>query len=768
MLTLIFVLIGAYSIAAQIYFIRELLVVFLGNELCIGIIFSGWFAGIGIGSCVGGKIRKKTDHVIPVFLVFVVLLCLLPFLLIPVMRVVRAIFEVPPGGYASAAHIAAATFISITPFSFMVGVVFPLACRVLIGNSSRGSIEIGWVYIWESAGSLAGGIIISFLLIPMYPPMVVFAWGCLLIFSTSFLLACYVRQGSGFLKALLFFLSLVVLIVIIRGSPRDFDRYLEKLRWNTFQTGLKLIVSRDSQYQNIVLAEAQEQYGIFGNGILSGTYPDEYQSALRAHFFLSEHPDPGRVLLIGGGITGFLKEMLKHPVKSVDYVELDPEFVRIIYPFLKPGDKKAVKDRRVEVFHMDGRRFVKEAGGKYDLVIVLTPDPSTALLNRFYTVDFFNEVRKILSDKGVLIIGMSSTANYISREIADYNGSLYAGLSNVFPFVMVVPGERNYFFAGTADGLFTKDPGVLSMRYEKRNINTENFSPLLFEWLLQKDRIEFLENALTAKKDLHINTDFHPVTYFYNLVLWDMLSGEKGEIGFFRDIKEKGVWCFYIAIVLIFLSGCMGFLVKNREIMIRFSCLWAIGTTGYAGMAMEMVLVFMFQSFFGYIYEKIGVVVALFMMGIAVGSLFMRRWLKRSQFVRFELLITLEIIIFAYAAASPFILSLISKTANAGITPFFLTEYFYFVLIFVIALFTGMEFPLVCHLLISSGCESGSTAGSVDAADHFGACFGSFLTGVVLLPLFGIQNTCFFIALLKLTCVGFLVINLRRGLAGAQ
>jgi spermidine synthase len=769
-LTVLFVLLGAYSIAAQVYFIRELLVIFFGNELCLGIIFAGWFAGIGLGATLGGRSCKKQGLIIPGFLISLVVLCLLPFLIIPVMRVIRAIFEVQPGGYASIVHIAEGTIISVCPFSFMVGFIFPVACRVLIGHNGKGSLEIGWVYVWESVGSLAGGLVISLLLIPRFSPMLVFACGSLLVFTASFLFACSLQGEKGLkvLRALFLILFVADVIALWSNALPEFDKYLEAVRWKTFNNRLRLIESRDSRYQNIVLAEAQRQYSIFANGNFISIYPDEYQSAMKAHFFLSQHPAPGQVLLIGGGITGLLREILKHPVESVDYVELDPELVQMIHPYLNTEDRQAVDDRRVTVFYMDGRRYVKEAAKKYDLIIVDTPDPSTALLNRFYTVDFFSEVRKILSGSGMLVTGMSSTADYVSQEIADYNGSLYRGLTRVFPFVMVVPGDRNYFFASTRGGLFSKDPGELSRRYERRNIHSKNFSPALFQWLVQKDRIEFVEGALKRKGDQLLNTDFHPVTYFYNLVIWDIISGEKDRFHIFQKIKGKGMWWFLAPVGLFSLIGCIAIMGKMPKRLVRFNCLWVIGTTGFAGMAMEIVLIFMFQSFYGYIYEKIGIVVALFMMGLAIGSYVMRNWLKKAPWIKLGTITVLEIIICAYVISVPFILHGFAEASYTGKGLFFSTEYLYFTLIFAIGLFAGMEFPLICHVLISSGYEGGNVAGWVDAMDHIGACFGAFLTGIILMPLFGAHRTCFIIALLKLTCIVFLVMTSRYGLSEKQ
>jgi len=681
------------------------------------------------------------------------------------MRMIRAVLEVPPGGYASLYHIAGGIFISVCPFSFMVGFIFPVACRLLIGHRGKGSLEIGWVYVWESIGSLAGGLAISFLLIPRFPPLLVFAWGSLFIFICSFLLTTRFQEIKGlrWLKALLFFLSLTDIIILSSNALPKLDNYLEIIRWKTFHNHLRLIASQDSRYQNLVLAEAQGQYNIFANGNFIGIYPDEYQSAIKAHFFLSQHPEPKRILVMGGGITGLLREILKHPVEAVDYVELDSELVQMIYPVLSPEDQAVLEDSRVTIVYMDGRQYVKESISKYDMIIANCPDPSTALLNRYYTIDFFSESQRILSVNGIFVTGISSVANYVSQEIANYNGSLYQGLKHVFPFVMVIPGDRNYFFASNRDDLISNNPEELSKRYMDRYIHTKNFSPALFEWLVQKDRMEFMESELKQKAVSPLNTDFRPVTYFYNLVIWDMLVGGKDRLQVFQKIQGKRLWWGLVPLGLFFLLGCVLIIAKRSKGVLCWSVFWVISTTGFAGMAVEIVLIFMFQSLYGYVYEKIGIVVALFMLGLAIGSLGMRNRLKRAERIRLKSLAVIEMVICAYVIAIPLMLQFVAEMGYTGKGLWISNEYVYFTLIFAIGLLVGVEFPLVCHVLIDRGYEGGRVAGWIDSMDHVGAGFGAFLTGTLLMPLFGTYITCLIIALLKLTGIGFLGMNIKYG-----
>ena len=142
LLTILFFMLGAYSIAAQVYFIRELLVVFFGNELCLGIVFSAWFFGIGLGAAAGGvSVRSRRGNCLHLFVTTQAVLVLLPFLLVPEMRLLRAVFQLPPGAVASLGQVVTGTFLSIFPFSLVAGFSFPAACRAVFDGGFRGSLR---------------------------------------------------------------------------------------------------------------------------------------------------------------------------------------------------------------------------------------------------------------------------------------------------------------------------------------------------------------------------------------------------------------------------------------------------------------------------------------------------------------------------------------------------------------------------------------------------------------------------------------------------
>ena len=74
---------------------------------------------------------------------------------------------------------------TVCPFSFLIGILFPIACRAA-ERQEAGSAAVGLVYVWESVGSLVGGVIISLVVIPAYRPLTVFGSIAGIIWAASF------------------------------------------------------------------------------------------------------------------------------------------------------------------------------------------------------------------------------------------------------------------------------------------------------------------------------------------------------------------------------------------------------------------------------------------------------------------------------------------------------------------------------------------------------------------------------------------------------
>ncbi|HHT9125685.1 MAG TPA: fused MFS/spermidine synthase [Candidatus Brocadiia bacterium] len=757
------VLVGGYATIAQVLLIREFLVVFYGNELCLGIIFGSWLSGVALGAAVAGRISGRFESALSgltwFILTFVAMCFVFPSQIILV-RLLRGILNIPPGQYIPILTLLYSSAIIIVPFSFAIGFIFPFACKIFKGATSDEAADIGMVYIIEAIGSLVGGVLFTFVIVSKFHP-----------FETIAILNCVVfvnlltfSRTNKFVRATLLVFFFVSLSLLLSRNICKIEDYLVHKRWNYFNPNIALVESVDSRYGNIVVGSQGEQYVVYGNGQYAFAFPNEYEYAPLAHLVLTEHPHPKRVLLISGGVGGLIREMLKHScIEELHYVELDPKLLEITEKYLPVQDRVALLDKRVKVFHVDGRYFIKQSMGKkpYDVIFVNVPDPSTASLNRFYTREFFKEAKDILAENGVFAASISSAGTYIGEDVGSYTGSIYHTLHNVFRYVVVTPGEINYYFSSDAPGVVTNDIDTLAQRYRERKIESPYFSEYHYQTLLPPVHVQYIESKLSDRKNIRINTDSKPVTYYFNLMLWDRFSG--GQLySVFHGFKDVGLGFFLLPIVgflalrlgyaaitglktrrgkrrLPFISTgeCHSPLLLTRwvENQQRFNSLTAIATTGFAGIAVEIILIFAFQNMYGYVFERIGLIVALFMLGLALGGYITNRLLLIGQRNWIKILLYLETFVVIYVLTLPFLLRLFSLG-------FVGSESLFMILVVTAGMLTGLVFPIASKLYLLSSGSHGLTAGMVDSTDHAGAFIGAITTGVLFVPLLGITGAC--------------------------
>lgn len=118
------------------------------------------------------------------------------------------------------------------------------------------------------------------------------------------------------------------------------------------------------------------------------------------HPALCTHPGPKRVLVIGGGDGGTVREILRHPsVVSVELCEIDRRVVEVCTEHLKETSCR-LADPRVTLVYDDGIEYVKRSKGKYDCVIIDSPDPVGPAAGLF-AAEFYRSVFESLTEDGV-------------------------------------------------------------------------------------------------------------------------------------------------------------------------------------------------------------------------------------------------------------------------------------------------------------------------------------------------------------------------------
>ncbi|WP_304223608.1 polyamine aminopropyltransferase [Gracilinema caldarium] len=200
-----------------------------------------------------------------------------------------------------------------------------------------------------------------------------------------------------------------------------------------FYRAKKILYRGKTAYQSIELLETEE-FGrtLLLDGATQVMEANEFQyHEPMAHIPLLAHPQPERVLIIGGGDGGVLREVLKHPtVRHVDLVELDDaviEFSRTLLAFCSKG---AFDDDRVSIHVQDGRTFVETANNQYDIVIMDMTDPAGPSL-RLYSREFFLALSKLLKDERAYFIMHSESPDCRPEAFARIHRTLRSVFSRV-------------------------------------------------------------------------------------------------------------------------------------------------------------------------------------------------------------------------------------------------------------------------------------------------------------------------------------------------
>jgi spermidine synthase len=754
---------GAYAVCAQATLLREGQVLLFGSELSWGLVLAFWLAGVGLGAVVAGRMSEKTSRPWRMFTVAGLAMPAVLAAEIAFLRVARCLACVGPGEYVGPGAMIWITLVATVPVSVWVGVTFPAAAAMLAGGAG-GTAEkaraVGWAYLVEAGGSLFGGGVFSFLLVDRVGSITLALTGGALV-VLAVLLAGRDRPRLRWIpfgvSAFIFFIVLGVIGPLLDGAT-------VLGRWRTFAPHLEMAASKDTRYQNIALGKLGEQYSLYTNGLVAATWPNHAELAISAHLAACETPSPRRILVLGGGEEGILKELLRYKPERLDFVKIDEKMLALVREHLDSSDAQALADLGLQVRFADARRFVKQAaarGERYDLIYLAAPEPASTLEARLYTEDFLAELATVMSDEGVLTFTLSGSVGYWSAESAAYVGSIVFALERVFPDVLLTFGYPTHCFAAKRSGVLADTGTVLAERYRSRGIQSPYFEPLWFAGasdLLDAAKRAAVKRALAAHPPAFLNTDDRPAAALYHMWFWLQTSeashatssapAEKrfDLLGLLLRLRMDHVTA---ALVIGTAFAAVAGLVRGRGAFNRTALLWSVGTTGFASMALEIVLLYTFQTLYGYVYSMVGLVVGVFMFGLVLGSLAMNWQIGRAaQDPRrrpgLRTVVALDLALTVFAAGLVVVLALL-RTSAADWPVQVVT----FGLVAVSGILGGLIFPLAAAVRLEEHGSAGRVAGSVGAADYAGACLGALATGTLLVPILGVSGACLAVAAMK-------------------
>jgi spermidine synthase len=169
----------------------------------------------------------------------------------------------------------------------------------------------------------------------------------------------------------------------------------------------KIIEAKKTPFQKVVIGD-NKWWGkvMWVDDVLNVTERDEFvYHELIVHAPMFIHPNPTRILIIGGGDGGSAREALKHPnLTDTTMIDIDEELVRMCEKHMPKINNGAFKNPNLNLIFGDGIKHVKEAPeNSYDVIVVDSTDPlPDSVGEKLFTKEFYENCHRILAPNGVM------------------------------------------------------------------------------------------------------------------------------------------------------------------------------------------------------------------------------------------------------------------------------------------------------------------------------------------------------------------------------
>jgi len=454
--------------------------------------------------------------------------------------------------------------LGIAPTGILYGLLFPL----LIDETSKTST----VYRNEAIGSLAGGLL-----------TVAYSYFGAGGFSLLLFLAGVEISRAVSRRVLALSIPAACLIGGFFFGPH-LDRAGLVIRWPGFKT-----VKSAHGYSGLwAVHERENQLTISHNGKHLQTIPDRQSSEEALLWPFVFNPEARDILLIG--FEGF--EIGKYLPENVHATVLvgDKGFLKLHLP---TGSGYSIRDP-----------LSFKTKLRYDIINVYLKGGAGLGDNRFETDYFFKKCKNWLKEDGVFYVSAISDENYIAPELCSYLSAIKSTLDANFGSVSPIPGPRIGFVCREG---YEKPNFAESLK--KLRINSPYFNQRLIANRMAPFRTAYLESffdAGGAKNDI-----LRPVSII-SYLRWAGSMFGKGKYFFQIYMFPYPLLLFPMLILIPIL---IRILAKSDFIPV-----FTVTLLGAAGLTTEIVVIYLFQILFGHLYLHIGLIIALFMGGMALGA----------------------------------------------------------------------------------------------------------------------------------------------------
>ena len=328
-------------------------------------------------------------------------------------------------------------------------------------------------------------------------------------------------------------------------------------------------------------------------------------------------------------------------------------------------------------------------------------------------------------------------------------------MREALPVVRATPGPDTLLVAGWSAAAVSLDPEILAARWDSRGIVSDSFAAALLPVLLPPGRVAAVETGLAdAASMADASRDDRPASFLHALARRQQTTAGGGRV--------VGALSRLPVVVLVLLALLPSAVVTVRSWTAGVSprrraasaASHAVAVAGAAGMGFSLLLLLSFQARVGALYGALGVLTAMFMLGLALGALLAHRVLRAGEGgsgatgpLRLALAGAL-----AYAVALPWTLDAAAEASESGLVAALLAHG---ALLLAAGVVTGSFFPLGAAVRLAAGAGAGDTAGRLETADHVGAAAAALVGAVFFIPTLGFTRSAWLLAaLLALALVG--------------
>jgi len=411
---------------------------FLGDSVKQFSLTIGFFmAGMGLGSYLSRLIKNK---LLINFIHIEILLGLLGGISIPLL-------------YASFSYTYSFQGLMITLtllIGTLIGFEIPLLTRIL-SSTYKLQFNLSNVLTLDYLGALIATILFPFIILPAFGTFrTSLIFGFFNLATGFFTFYVFRKDIEGKKHHIIWFYSIIFSTILVLGI--FFSSFLLQY-WNDTVFRHKVVLAKQSKYQQIVLTAKNSLINLYLNGHLQFSSYDEY----RYHEALATLPGTlapirNKILILGGGDGLAVKQLLKFKdIQSITLVDIDPEITKTAqdHLILTKLNDNSLNDPKVNIVNDDAFSFLLNSKDKYDLIIGDLPDPSTVSLAKLYSVQFYRMILNRLNSKGIFVTQATNTFSGKEAFWCIEKSIKAAGFNYTYPYHLHIPsfGEWGFVLA---------------------------------------------------------------------------------------------------------------------------------------------------------------------------------------------------------------------------------------------------------------------------------------------------------------------------------